>query len=69
MGKADERETMTIESKQYDALAILTAIFVLAYVGGAVYGVATAVIAVQEYLAVIGTPALPLFGCWVKARQ
>ena len=60
---------MTPESKQYDALAILTGIFAIAYVGGAVYGLATAAVTVQEYLAVIGAPALPLFGYWLKERQ
>ena len=60
---------MTVESRQFDALAILTGIFAAAYVGGAVYGLASSAITVQEYLAVIGAPALPLFGYWLKERQ
>lgn len=60
---------MTLEAKQLDALAVLTGVFVIAYVGGAVHGLVTAAITAQEYLAVIGAPALPLFGYWLKERQ
>lgn len=54
------------EGKQYDVVAVLTGIFAIAYVGGACYGLVSAKLSVQEFLSVVGVPALPLFGYWAK---
>lgn len=60
---------MTMESRQFDVVSILTGLFALAYIGGALYGLIAGKLSIQEYLAMVGTPALPLFGYWAKAKQ
>lgn len=46
-----------VEKKTFDVVSILTGLFAVAYIGGAVYGV------------VVGALALPLFGYWVRGMQ
>lgn len=58
-----------VEKKTFDVVSILTGLFAVAYIGGAVYGMVVGALDVQEYLTVIGAPALPLFGYWVRGMQ
>ena len=60
---------MTIESKQMDVVTVLTGLFALAYLGGAVAGLVVGQIDYDKFLAAIGAPALPLFGYWIRGKQ
>lgn len=53
---------MTLEAKQLDVLTVLTGLFALVYIGGAVFALVTGAIDYDKFLAAIGAPALPLFG-------
>ena len=60
---------MTIETKQLDVVTVLTGLFALVYVGCALFGLVTGAINYDKFLAVIGAPALPLFGYWIRGKQ
>lgn len=60
---------MTIESRQFDVLSVLTGVFALAYVGGAAYGLVSGEFSAQEFMAAIGAPGLPLIGYWIRGKQ
>lgn len=58
-----------IENRAFDVVSVLTGLFAAAYIGGAIYGLTAGAFDVEEYLTVIGAPALPLFGYWVRGKQ
>ncbi|MFZ2986473.1 hypothetical protein [Ideonella sp.] len=60
---------MTIESKQLDVVTVLTGMFAAAYIGGAVFALVMGKIDYDKFLAVVGAPALPLFGYWIRGKQ
>lgn len=60
---------MTIEAKQLDVLTVLTGLFAVVYIGGALFALVTGEINYDKFLAAIGAPALPLFGFWIRGRQ
>lgn len=60
---------MTLEAKQLDVVTVLTGMFALAYIGGALFALVTGAIGYDKFLTVIGAPALPLFGYWIRGKQ
>jgi hypothetical protein len=60
---------VTIESKQLDVLTVLTGLFALVYIGGALFALVMGKIDYDKFLAAIGAPALPLFGFWIRGKQ
>jgi hypothetical protein len=60
---------MSIEAKQMDVVTVLTGLFALVYIGGALFALVTGAIDYAKFLAAIGAPALPLFGYWIRGRQ
>jgi hypothetical protein len=60
---------VTIESRQFDVLSVLTGVFALAYIGGAVFGVVSGEFNAKEFVAIVGAPGLPLIGYWVRGKQ
>lgn len=59
---------MTLDAKQFNFVSVLTGIFTLVYLGGAIFALVTSAITFDRFLTVVGTPALPLFGYWARGN-
>lgn len=57
---------MTLESKQFDYLAWLTGVAVLALLGGALWALITKEITFAVFSGVVGTPVATLIGWWAR---
>lgn len=57
---------MTIESKQFNFLSILTALVVLGYVGASIYAFTTSAATWQEFSGAVGPIAGTFMGYWLR---